>query len=120
MVADDVFQRVRVDDDEAAVLEPDGDGLAIRGEGGAAPGLLEQLTVGHLVLLAEVPHPQRLVVTHRGTELLAWVGGEPPALTLTVTLLEMDEIVCLLLFYVPGTSTVISGCVPTCDSAHSW
>ena len=30
------------------------------------------------------------------------------------------KIVCLLWFYVPGTPKLISGWVPTCDSAHSW
>ena len=29
-------------------------------------------------------------------------------------------IVCLLLFYIPATAEVISGRVPTCDSAYSW
>ena len=28
--------------------------------------------------------------------------------------------VCLLLYYIPAISTVISGPVPTCDNAHSW
>ena len=30
------------------------------------------------------------------------------------------SIVCLLMFYVLATSKVISGSVPTCDSAYSW
>ena len=42
-----------------------------------------------------------------------------PAKTAPVVTI-MGKIVCLLLTYILATSKVISGCVQTCDSAHSW
>ena len=68
------------------VSEADGESLAVRGEADAASGFLQQLTVEHSVLRADVPHAETLVITDCRTGRLAGVHRQPPQLTLAVTL----------------------------------
>lgn len=81
--------------------------FAIRREADTPAGLFKDLVADHLVFRSQVPHPQSLVITDRGTDRLCGVHTQAPQLSLHVTLQSKKHKVELHLLCITTCKTMI-------------